>query len=130
MAAVISRVALAALAVPAVALSVATLGCVKPINRFASKTLRLPGLVNDLFMCTVKFINPWAGDDTGSRPYRGHQYGRGMEQVETPMEYPTVSKKTSHLKTILKTQAYRINRQNSSFKHLEKSLNPKGFLEV
>jgi hypothetical protein len=62
-AAVISRVALAVLAVPAVALSVATFGCVESINSFASKTLRLPGLVNDLFMCTVKFINPWAGDE-------------------------------------------------------------------
>jgi hypothetical protein len=65
--AVISRIALATLAAPTVALAVVTLGSFGKINRFASKTLQASGIIADLFTCIIKCINPSAGEQTGPR---------------------------------------------------------------
>lgn len=41
--------------------SLLTLGKVESINNLAYRALQAPGIVKDLFYCTTKFINPWAG---------------------------------------------------------------------
>lgn len=58
---VITRVVDGIIGVIAAVLSFLTLGKVESINNLAYRALQAPGIVNDLFYCTIKFINPWAG---------------------------------------------------------------------
>jgi hypothetical protein len=62
-AAVISRAAYAVLAVPAIPLSILTGGYFQKLNAFVSRGLSVAGVVNDIFMCAVKVMNPWAGNE-------------------------------------------------------------------
>ena len=61
--AIASRAVFAVLAVPALPLSVLTLGHFHQLNTFTSRGLSVAGVVNDIFMCAVKVMNPWAGDE-------------------------------------------------------------------
>jgi hypothetical protein len=45
--------------IPAAALSILTLGKFESLNNLAYRTLQAPGIIRDLFICTIKFINPW-----------------------------------------------------------------------
>ena len=47
--------------IPAAGLSVLTGGKFESLNNLAYRTLQAPGIINDLFYCTIKFINPWTG---------------------------------------------------------------------
>lgn len=49
--------------VPAAALSILTCGSVKfgSLHNVAYRGLQTTGIIDDLFYCTIKFINPWAG---------------------------------------------------------------------
>lgn len=58
---VITRVADAAIALPAVALSLITLGQFNSLNCTAIRALYAPRLAFDLYFCLLKIINPWAG---------------------------------------------------------------------
>lgn len=58
---VVTRVADGIIAVPAVGLSILTMGKFESLNNLAYRTLQFPSIINDLFYCTIKFINPWAG---------------------------------------------------------------------
>lgn len=46
---------------PAAALSLVTAGKFESLNNLAYRSLQAPGIIFDLFYCTVKIINPWAG---------------------------------------------------------------------
>ncbi len=48
----------------AAGVSFLTLGKIESINNLAYRALQAPGIVKDLFYCTIKFINPWAGTNT------------------------------------------------------------------
>lgn len=39
-----------------------TVGKFEPLNDFAVKGLYAPGIINDLFCCAVRVINPWEGN--------------------------------------------------------------------
>jgi hypothetical protein len=56
-----TRVADGAIGVAAAGLSVLTGGNFESLNNLAYRTLQAPGIINDLFYCTIKFINPWTG---------------------------------------------------------------------
>jgi hypothetical protein len=58
---VITRLVDGIIGVIAAVLSFLTLGKVASINNVAYRALQAPGIVKDLFKCTIKFINPWAG---------------------------------------------------------------------
>lgn len=45
--------------IPAAGLSILTGGKFESLNNLAYRTLQAPGIINDLFYCTIKFINPW-----------------------------------------------------------------------
>lgn len=45
----------------AAGLSILTVGKFESLNNLAYRTLKAPGIINDLFYCTIKFINPWSG---------------------------------------------------------------------
>lgn len=47
--------------IPAAGLSILTGGKFESLNNLAYRTLQAPGIINDLFYCTIKFINPWTG---------------------------------------------------------------------
>lgn len=47
--------------IPAAALSILTVGKFESLNNLAYRTLQAPGIIGDLFYCTIKFINPWTG---------------------------------------------------------------------
>lgn len=58
---VITRLADGIIGVVAATLSFITLGKEESINNLAYRALQAPGIVNDIFYCTIKLINPWAG---------------------------------------------------------------------
>lgn len=43
------------------AFSILTVGKFESLNNVAYRALQAPGIINDLFYCTIKFINPWTG---------------------------------------------------------------------
>jgi hypothetical protein len=45
----------------AAVLSLVTVGKFESLNNLAYRALQAPGIIHDLFYCTIKFINPWAG---------------------------------------------------------------------
>jgi hypothetical protein len=47
--------------IPAAGLSILTGGKFEFLNNLAYRALQAPAIINDLFYCTIKFINPWAG---------------------------------------------------------------------
>jgi len=55
---VIARVADAVIAVPAVSLSILALGTWESANNLAYRTLQAPGIITDLFFCSVCVLNP------------------------------------------------------------------------
>lgn len=57
---VITRLADGIIGVPAACLSIFTAGRFAPLNNIALRGLQAPGIIKDLFYCTVKVINPWA----------------------------------------------------------------------
>lgn len=56
----ITRVVDGVIAIPAVCLSILTVGKFQSINNIAYKTLKAPGIINDLFTLVVLVINPKA----------------------------------------------------------------------
>jgi hypothetical protein len=57
----VNRAADGVIGIGAGCLSIVTVGKYKPLNNLAFKTLQAPGIINDLFYCTIKFINPLNG---------------------------------------------------------------------
>lgn len=57
----VTRVADGVIAIPTAGLSILTGGKFVPLNNLAFRTLQAPSLIDDLFYCTIKFINPWTG---------------------------------------------------------------------
>ena len=47
--------------IPAAGLCILTGGKFESLNNLAYRTLQAPGIINDLFYCIIKFINPWTG---------------------------------------------------------------------
>ncbi len=47
--------------VPSAIISCLTFGKIESINNLAYRGLQFPGVIKDLFYCSVKIINPWAG---------------------------------------------------------------------
>jgi hypothetical protein len=77
----LSRIADAALSLIAVPLSIITLGKVEQINDAAIRTLQFTAVVRDLFYCTSKIINPWAGssnDNAEGLTFAQHQALKGL----------------------------------------------------
>jgi hypothetical protein len=56
----VARLADAAFSVPIAAISIITCGRFHFFNVAAFRTLQAPALINDLFYCAVKVLNPWA----------------------------------------------------------------------
>jgi len=57
----ITRAVDGVIGVVAASLSILTGGKFESLNNLAYRTLQAPGIINDLFYCTIKFINPWTG---------------------------------------------------------------------
>lgn len=57
----VTRVADGVIGIGAAGLSILTGGKFESLNNLAYRTLQAPGIIRDLFYCTIKFINPWAG---------------------------------------------------------------------
>lgn len=47
--------------IPAASLSLLMVGKCESLNNLAYRTLKAPGIIHDLFFCTIRFINPWEG---------------------------------------------------------------------
>ncbi len=47
--------------IPAAGLAILTFGKIESLNNLAYRSLQTPGIVEDLFYCTIKIINPWTG---------------------------------------------------------------------
>lgn len=60
-ASVVTRAVDGVIGVPAAALSLLTLGKFESLNHLAYRGLQVPGIINDLFYCTIKLVNPWTG---------------------------------------------------------------------
>lgn len=58
---VVTRLVDGIIGVPAACLSILLVGRCAPLNNIAFEGLQATGIINDLFFCTVRFINPWAG---------------------------------------------------------------------
>lgn len=58
---VITRIVDGIIGVIAALASFLTVGKFESINNLAYRGLQTPGIINDLFYCTIKFMNPWAG---------------------------------------------------------------------
>ncbi len=56
----VTRIFDAIIALVAVPVSLWTNGHYQSLNNMAFRSLQAPGIITDLFFCTVKFINPWA----------------------------------------------------------------------
>jgi len=56
----ITRVIDGIISIPAAGFSILSGGEFGLLNNLAYRTLQAPGIINDLFYCTLKFINPWA----------------------------------------------------------------------
>ena len=59
-AAVVTRVADAAIGLVAAAFSIITLGIYPSLNNLAARGLHAPGVFHDIFYAAIKTINPWA----------------------------------------------------------------------
>jgi hypothetical protein len=57
----VTRVVDGIISIPVAGLSILTGGKFESLNNLAYRTLQAPGIINDLFYCTIKFINPWTG---------------------------------------------------------------------
>jgi hypothetical protein len=67
---VVTRVADGIIGVPAGIVALATMGKVPRLNSLAYMALQAPALVDDLFFCCVKVMNPSAGEDRAKQtPY-------------------------------------------------------------
>jgi hypothetical protein len=60
-ASVVTRIADFFIGLVAALLSLLTFGKFETINNIAFRALQAPAMLKDLFYCTIKFINPWAG---------------------------------------------------------------------
>lgn len=58
----VARVADGAIGLVAGLFSFFSVGKWESLNNLAGKALQAPGIICDLFYCTIRFINPWAGD--------------------------------------------------------------------
>jgi hypothetical protein len=57
---IVTRVADGIIGLGAATLSFITYGQIESLNNMAYRGLQAPGLINDLFQCIIKIINPWA----------------------------------------------------------------------
>ena len=57
----VARVVDGIIGIPAAGLSILTGGKFESLNNLAYRTSQAPGIITDLFYCTIKFINPWTG---------------------------------------------------------------------
>jgi hypothetical protein len=55
----VTRVVDGIIGIPAAGLSILTGGKYESLNNLAYRTLQTPGIIYDLFYCTIKLINPW-----------------------------------------------------------------------
>ncbi len=60
-ASLVTRAVDAVIGIIAAVFSILTLGKFNTINTIAFRGLQVPGIVDDLFYCAVKIINPWTG---------------------------------------------------------------------
>lgn len=61
MASLVTRTVDGIICMPIAAASILTCGTFPTLNNIAYRSLQAPNIINDLFYCIVKFINPWAG---------------------------------------------------------------------
>ena len=58
---IVTRAVDGIIGIPAAALSILTGGKFKTLNNLTFRALQAPAIIDDLFYCTIKFINPWTG---------------------------------------------------------------------
>jgi hypothetical protein len=57
----VTRAVDAVIGILAATFSILTFGKFESLNNMSYRALQFPGILTDLFYCTIKFINPWTG---------------------------------------------------------------------